>query len=335
MSATISLGLKKHDPVLLKEVISIISPQNGGTYIDCTFGQGGYSKKILSYPNTKVYAFDRDDKALNFASSIKKKYKERFYFKNKKFSQINKTDLNNSKIDAIIFDLGLSNTQIFDSTSGISFKSKGKLNMRMGINEFSAYEVINFLEKKDLEKIFYSFGEEKLSRNIANKIVIERNKHKLDTEDLVRIIEKTKRYKKGTHKATKIFQSLRMFVNKEISELIYGLINSFKILNHGGKIVIVTFHSIEDRIVKYFFKNFSDDTRGSRYFPDIVSNKKLFILENKKPIYPSNKELQKNQSSRSAKLRYGKKINENNTFKDEFLKKFKYLIEVENISKKL
>ena len=99
MSATISLGLKKHDPVLLKEVISIISPQNGGTYIDCTFGQGGYSKKIISYPNTKVYAFDRDDKALNFASSIKKKYKERFYFKNKKFSQINKTDVNNCKIN--------------------------------------------------------------------------------------------------------------------------------------------------------------------------------------------------------------------------------------------
>ena len=138
--------------------------------------------------------------------------------------------------------------------------------MRMGINEFSAYEVINFLEKKDLEKIFYSFGEEKLSRKIANKIVIERNKHKLDTEDLVRIIQKTKRYKKGTHKATKIFQSLRMFVNKEISELLYGLINSFKILNQGGKILIVTFHSIEDRIVKYFFKNFSEDTRSSRYF---------------------------------------------------------------------
>ena len=335
MSATISLGLKKHDPVLLKEIISIISPQNGGTYIDCTFGQGGYSKKILSYPNTKVYAFDRDDKALNFASSIKKKYKERFYFKNKKFSQINKTDINNSKIDAIIFDLGLSNTQIFDSTSGISFKSKGKLNMRMGINEFSAYEVINFLEKKDLEKIFYSFGEEKLSRKIANKIVIERNKHKLDTEDLVRIIEKTKRYKKGTHKATKIFQSLRMFVNKEISELLYGLINSFKILNHGGKIVIVTFHSIEDRIVKYFFKSLTENKSISRYLPKMDEPDKIFKNLIKKPIVPSKKEINENVRSRSAKLRYIVKTKDVFEFDTDVFDKFKTLIEIENFGSKL
>ena len=335
MSATISLGLKKHYPVLLKEIISIISPQNGGTYIDCTFGQGGYSKKILSYPNTKVYAFDRDDKASTFAYNIKKKYKERFYFKNKKFSQISKSDISNNNIDAIIFDLGLSYTQIFDPKSGISFKSKGKLNMKMGINEFSANEVVNLLEKKDLETIFYKFGEEKLSRLIANKIIIQRNQRKLYTEDLARIIENTKRYKKGTHKATKIFQSIRMFVNKEISELLFGLINSFKIIKPGGKIIIVTFHSIEDRIVKYFFKNFSEQRNYSRYFPDVQNNKKLFILKNKKPIYPSNSEVNKNPSSRSAKLRYAEKINESDVFQDEFLNKFKDLVDVENISKKL
>ena len=156
MNATILSNNEKHYPVLLKEILSIISPQNGGTYIDCTFGQGGYSKKILSYPNTKVYAFDRDDKTSSFASVIKKKYKDRFYFKNKKFSEINNNDIDNNNIDDIIFDLGISNTQIFDPKSGISFKSKGKLNMRMGINEFSAYEAINFLEKKErMNSVFY------------------------------------------------------------------------------------------------------------------------------------------------------------------------------------
>tara|TARA_Y100001970_G_scaffold265506_1_gene353153 strand:+ start:34 stop:1041 length:1008 start_codon:yes stop_codon:yes gene_type:complete len=335
MSATILLGLKEHHPVLLREIISIISPQNGGTYVDCTFGQGGYSSKILNFPNTKVYAFDRDPNVLNYASILKKKYQDRFYFKNKRFSQIKVNDLNKETVDAFIFDLGLSSTQISNHKSGISFSSKGKLNMQMGINDFSANEVVNHLEKKDLEKIFYYFGEEKLSRIIANKIVIERKKKNLLTEDLVRIIESTKKFKKGKHKATKIFQSIRMFVNKEISELLFGLINSFQILKPGGKIVVVTFHSIEDKIVKYFFKKFSENNKYSRYLPEIKDEKKLFILKNKKPIYPSVIEIKRNPSSRSAKLRYAEKCSNNNFIKDDLIKKFENLIKIENISKKL
>ena len=335
MSATISLGMKKHHPVLLKKIISIISPQNGGTYVDCTFGQGGYSSKILTFPNTKVYGFDRDPKVSKKAFILKKKYEKRFFFKNKKFSQINKNDLNNEAVDAFIFDLGLSSNQISDAKSGISFNSKGKLNMQMGINDFSANEVINYLEKKDLEKIFYHFGEEKFGRIIANKIEIERNKKKILTEDLVKIIESVKKFKKGKHRATKIFQSIRMFVNKEVSELLFGLINSFKIVKPGGKIIVVTFHSIEDKIVKYFFKNFSENNKYSRYLPEIKNEKKLFILKNKKPIYPSLDEIKKYPSSRSAKLRYAEKNIDDDFFKDEFLEKFKYLTKVEDLSKKL
>jgi len=254
MNATIFPEKEKHYPVLLNEIISIITPQYGGTFIDCTFGQGGYTKKILKFPKTKVIAIDRDSESIKTSLNIKKKFRERFFFKNIKFSQVNELELNNENIKSIIFDLGYSYTQIKDPEKGLSFNYDGELNMKMGLNKFSAKDAIHGLDRIDLEKIFKFFGDEKDSKKIASKIVKIREIAKIDTQDLVKIIEASKKKKNyKIHVATKIFQSLRVFVNKEISELIFGLINATKILKPGGIIVVVTFHSLEDKIVKFFF----------------------------------------------------------------------------------
>jgi 16S rRNA (cytosine1402-N4)-methyltransferase len=153
MINTIVPDMKNHYPVLLSELVNIISPQNGGTFIDCTFGQGGYTEKILGFPKTKVIGLDRDLESLKKAKEIKNKFKDRFLFKNIKFSELNNLKLKNENIKGVIFDLGYSYTQIKDPKKGLSFQSVGKLNMRMGINDFSAKEAIKFLDEKELEKI--------------------------------------------------------------------------------------------------------------------------------------------------------------------------------------
>ena len=336
MKATIIPDLKKHYPVLLKELISIITPQYGGTFIDCTFGQGGYTKKILDFPDTKVIGLDRDLESSKKAKEIQNKFEDRFLFKNIKFSQLNNLKLKNENIKGVIFDLGYSYTQIKDPTKGLSFESEGELNMKMGINEFSAKEVINILDEKELEKIFKYFGEEKESKRIAHNIVEDRIKKEITTEELVRIIKSSKRKKNyKTHSATKVFQALRIFVNKEISELIYGLINAAKVVKKDGIIAVVTFHSLEDKIVKYFFKSLSENKSVSRYMPKEEEEINIFKLINKKPIVPSEKEINDNPSSRSAKLRYVIKKEDFYNFKTDILEKFSYLIDIENYSKNL
>ena len=328
--------VQKHYPVLLKEIISIISPQYGGTFIDCTFGQGGYSKKILEYENTKVIALDRDIDSEEKANQIKKNFEERFIFKNIKFSQLNNLKLKDEDIKGIIFDLGYSYTQIKDPKKGLSFESSGNLNMQMGLNNYSAQDAINKLDEKELEKIFKYFGDEKESKYIARNIVKERLKNKIDTQKLVKIIDKTKRKKSfRVHSATKIFQALRIFVNKEISELICGLINATKILKKDGILAVVTFHSLEDKIVKYFFKSLSENKSISRYVPVTEQVETLFKLTQKKAIIPSEKEVNENLPSRSAKLRYGIKKSEFYDFETDILDQFKHLIEIENFGDKL
>ncbi len=330
MSATIKLE-NKHFPVLLNELISIISPLYGGTFLDCTFGQGGYSKKILEKKNNKVIAIDRDKNVSLYAKEIEKKYNNRFQFHNIKFSQINSVKINAKDLKGAIFDLGYSNNQIKDLNRGFSFKSTGKLNMMMGINNFSCHEVILGMSEKNLNKVFKYFGEEKFSKRIARKIIDTRKIKKINTEDLKRIIDDVKKFQNyKINKSTKIFQALRIYVNKEISELINGLINTFNLLPIGGIIAVVTFHSIEDKIVKFFFKNYSEVSNSSRYVPNKVNSLKCFELINKKPIIPSNAELKLNPSSRSAKLRFAIKTNENSNF-EEFIRKFKKYIDIEEL----
>ena len=332
MDATIVPEVQKHYPVLLKEIISIISPQYGGTFIDCTFGQGGYSKKILEFEKTKVIALDRDIQSEIKANQLKDKFDERFLFKNIKFSQLNNLKLKNENVKGIIFDLGYSYVQIKDPKKGLSFDSKGSLNMQMGLNNYSAEDVVNKLEEKELDKIFKFFGEEKESKFIARNIIKERSKKKIDTQKLVEIIDKTKRKKNfKVHSATKSFQALRIFVNKEISELIYGLINSVKILKKNGVLAVVTFHSLEDKIVKYFFKSLSENKSVSRYEPKIDQKELFFSMPQKKPITPTDQEISENQPSRSAKLRYVIKNKETYEIETDILDKFSNLIEIENL----
>ena len=336
MKATIISEAKKHYPVLLNELISIITPQYGGTFIDCTFGQGGYTKKILGFSDTKVIGLDRDLDSTKKAEEIQKEFKHRFLFKNIKFSELNNLKLKNENIKGVIFDLGYSYTQIKDPKKGLSFGAIGELNMKMGINDFSAKEVINILNEKELAEIFKYFGEEKDSKRIAHNIVEDRATRKITTEELVRIIESSKRKKnQKTHSATKVFQALRIFVNREISELIYGLINAAKVVKKDGIIAVVTFHSLEDKIVKYFFKSLSENKSVSRYMPKNEEKINLFKSIIKKPIIPSAKEIQENPPSRSAKLRYVIKKEEFYDFETDILDKFKHLIEIENFSNKL
>ena len=334
MSATILPEKTLHYPVLLNEVINIITPQNGGTFIDCTFGQGGYSKKILEYPNTKVIAIDRDKNSLHIASDLKKKFEDRFYFHNIKFSQIKDLKIDD-EVKGIIFDLGYSLNQIKDLSRGLSFDSKGDLNMKMGLNDFSAKDVINKLDQKELEQIFKYFGEEKNSKLISKKIVVERQKKNLDTQDLVTIVKKTKKkYYTKTNPATKVFQALRIFVNKEISELTRGLKESANIVGQNGVILTVSFHSLEDKICKFFFNQLSKQDKVSRYLPEKKLTKMSFSLITKKPIVPSSQELKLNPPSRSAKLRAIKKIDlyENNM---NIFEKYASLLKIENFSEKL
>ena len=336
MDATIVPKVQKHYPVLLKEIISIISPQYGGTFIDCTFGQGGYSKKILEFENTKVIALDRDIESEAIANQLKNKFEDRFLFKNIKFSQLNNLKLKNESVNGVIFDLGYSYTQIKDSKKGLSFQSEGNLNMQMGLNSYSAEDVINKLDERELDKVFKFFGEEKESKFIARNIVKERSKKKIDTKTLVEIIDKTKRKKNfRTHSATKVFQALRILVNKEISELIFGLINATKVLKKDGVLVVVTFHSLEDKIVKYFFKSLSEQKSISRYTPVTEQPETLLRLNEKKAIVPSDKEIKENLPSRSAKLRYAIKKDDFYDFETDIFDQFKNLIEIEGYGDKL
>ena len=336
MEATIVSEMQKHYPVLLKEIISVFSPQHGGTFIDCTFGQGGYSKKILDFENTNVIALDRDIESEKIAKQIKQNFEDRFTFKNIKFSQLNNLKLKNENIRGVIFDLGYSYTQIKDPQKGLSFETDGKLNMQLGLNSYSAEDAINKLDEKELEKIFKFFGDEKEGKYIARNIIKERLKNKIDTKALVEIIDKSKKRKNfKVHNATKVFQALRIFVNKEISELISGLINATKVLKKDGILGVVTFHSIEDKIVKYFFKSLSENKSISRYKPVTEQAEILFDLIEKKPILPSEKEIKENQPSRSAKFRYVIKKKDFYDFDTDVKEKFRNLIEIENFGVKL
>ena len=336
MDATIVQNNVKHYPVLLKEIISVITPQHGGTFIDCTFGQGGYTNEILKYQNTKVIGIDRDISSEIIGKKIQENFPSRFFFKNLKFSKLNNLKLKNENIKGIIFDLGYSFTQIKDLKKGLSFNSQGDLNMMMGLNDFSANEAVNNLGDRELEKIIKFFGDEKDAKFISRNIIKERQSKKIDTQELVRIIEKSKRKKNyKVHNATKTFQALRIFVNKEISELINGLINSVKILKKDGVLAVVTFHSLEDKIVKYFFKNLSENKSISRYEPKTQQKKILFQMPFRRPIVPSYKESKENPPSRSAKLRCLIKKEDVYEIETDVFDKFSHLLEIENLGLKL
>ena len=327
--------VSSHFPVMLDEVIKISSPSDGGIYIDCTFGGGGYSKRLLKFPNTIVKGLDRDKKVEEIGKELEKKFPKRFKFHQIIFSQLD--SVSKEDVDTIIFDLGLSSIQLNDLDRGFSFKSTERLDMSMGLNQVSAQDAINNLSELDLKLIIKILGEEKEAARIAKNIVKFRNKKKIiKVEDLVQIIEKSKKknYASKINPCTKTFQALRIFVNKEITELINGIINATKILKPGGKILIVSFHSIEDKIAKYFFSNFSTNkSKPSRYLPEKdYSNTALFEEYKNNVLKPTKKEIDINNRSRSAKLRYAIRSKNKFSYPHDLLEKFKKYLDLEAIN---
>ena len=323
----------KHYPVMLDEVIDLCNPVKGGNFIDCTYGFGGYSNALLSFPKTKVIAFDRDSQTKKYAEKTKQNYKSRFSFHNKKFSELSKIINDKTKFDVIIFDLGLSSMQIFDLDRGFSFNSKSSIDMRMGLNSISAQEVVNSFSQSTLNEIFRFFGEEKESFKISKNIVNDRKRTPILTNvELAKIIKKSKKknFNNKINVSTKVFQALRIFVNKEFSELINGLIEATKLIKSGGKIIVISFHSLEDRIVKFFFTNYSKNkSKTSRYVPELSKEKTLFENYRNKIIVPNQSEIQKNHASRSAKLRFITRDSSEFFYPKELKKKFIKYLELE------
>ena len=337
MKNIISSLENKHFPVMLDEVIqTCLSINKNQLIIDCTFGGGGYSKELLKFPKTKIIALDRDKSAISRAKYLEKNFPIKFSFYNEKFSNLDKIIKKENKPDIIIFDLGLSTFQLKDYSRGFSFKSNERIDMQMGLSKISAEDVINKIDEKSLRLIIKILGEEREAGRIAKNIIKARMLKKIDTvTELVRIIEasKKKNYNKKINVCTKTFQALRIFVNKETTELIEGLIKASELIKSGGKIIVISFHSIEDKIIKYYFTNYSSNkSNPSRYMPTENNQKNSFFEKYKNNfLTPSSAELIKNPASRSAKLRKAVRTEQEFIYPTEFKGKFKKYIDIENV----
>lgn len=287
-----------HLPVMVKEAIKVLNPIPGGIYIDATIGPGGHAEEILKLIGSegKLVGIDRDDEALRVAR--KKLFNERVILRKGNFSDMENLLYRDgiSEVDGILFDLGVSMIQMKDTERGLSFTSDKRLDMRMDREqELSAWYIVNRYPEKELEKILREFGEERLSRKISEAIVRKRRINPIDTcSELSGIVEKLYRRRGRVHPATKTFQALRIEVNNELDELRRGLDSSLRLLKKGGRLCTISYHSLEDRIVKHFMAQSSK--RG------------LLRVMTKKPMTPGSEELRTNPSSRSAKLRAAEKI---------------------------
>lgn len=284
-----------HTPVLLDEAVQLLAPVDGGIYVDGTLGLGGHTEKILQScsPSGRVIGFEWDDNALKLATKRLKPFGRRYSAQHRNYSEImdGLTEMGIHGVDGLLLDLGVSSLQFDNATRGFSFQADGPLDMRMDRRRHpSAEEIINNFSKDDLADIFYYFGEERQARRIASHIVTEREKERIKTTShLAHIIAGAiprKFHPRKIHVATKVFQALRIAVNKELDNLTTVLNFITEILKPGGRICIITFHSLEDRLVKWKFKD----------------NPLLHILT-KKPVTPSNEEIKMNPRARSAKLR--------------------------------
>ena len=308
-----------HNSVMINEIISFLPLKKSINVIDATFGGGGYSKTILEKFNVnQLLAIDRDPISKIFAKEIESKFSN-FTLINDKFSKIEEivknSKLKDKKFDIILFDIGTSSNQIDNAQRGFSFNKSGPLDMRMGSSDKNAYDIVNKYEEKNLANIIYQYGEERYSRVIAKEIVKNRKiKFISNTIELSNIIKeclpKKNQLKNKIHPATKTFQAIRIYVNDELNELKTSLDKTLKILNKDGLILVVSFQSLEDRIVKDFFNHNSGKRwRSSRHYPELPDKlaTQLKIIT-KKPILPSASEILENPRSRSAKLRVAQKI---------------------------
>lgn len=297
-----------HYSVLLKESIEGLNIKSNGIYVDCTLGYGGHSNQILKKINKSghLYAFEQDSKAIEYCQNRFKEYKN-ITIIHSNFVHLKECllELGVKKVDGIIFDLGFSSPQIDDPERGFSFMQDARLDMRMNKDDkISAYEIVNTYSESDLTNIFYKYAEEKYSKSIARNIV--KSRPITTTLELVQVIKKSvpTKYALSRHPERVIFQALRIEVNHELDVLESVLPDAIDLLNEHGRIAVITFHSLEDRIVKQTFKNKSEIPQLVRGLPIIPEEYKPVIkLINKKPILPSNKECKENSRSKSAKLR--------------------------------
>ena len=302
-----------HYSVLKEELLEGLNIQDGKIYVDATIGYAGDSKEILKQiPNGFLYGFDQDKKAVEYSTSALTKIGNNFKIFNTNFVNMDETfeKIGIKEVDGIIFDLGFSSPQIDDEKRGFSFMHDGPLDMRMSSEGKSAKDIINEYSENELAEIFFKYGEEKLSRVIAKNIKKE-SKNISSTLELVEVIKHATgaNYFYKNHPERKIFQALRIEVNEELTVLESILPKAIKRLKKGGRIAVITFHSLEDRIVKNIFKKYSDIDPLVKGLKDIPEEyKPLIKLVNKKPILPSQKELEENSRSRSAKLRIIERI---------------------------
>jgi 16S rRNA (cytosine1402-N4)-methyltransferase len=293
-----------HIPVLISSLISTASPISG-TWIDGTFGAGGYTKYLLNAGADRVIGIDRDPSVFDMSTDWKSEFGDRLRLVQDTFSNLDKTT---EQADGVVLDIGVSSMQIDQAERGFSFQKDGPLDMRMSGAGSTAAHLINSASEEKIADILFYFGEERASRRIAKMIVERRNERPFErTLDLVSVIQKClPRSKPGqAHPATRSFQALRIAVNGEYNQLVEGLSAAERVLCLGGVLAVVTFHSIEDRIVKRFFQSRSGSKAGSRYAPLVEDVDAQFILKSRKPIRASEEEIALNPRSRSAKLRIG------------------------------
>jgi len=303
----------QHTPVMVPEILKGLNVSPGGRYIDCTLGEGGHTKSILeaSNPGGEVLGIDADHEAIEVSKTRLEKYDDRFIFSNNNFNEIRKIAMKSNFIPChgILFDLGVSSLQLDKESRGFSFRRKAPLDMRFSVNQtLTAEEVINTFSESEIADILYNFGEERRSRKIANIIV--QNRPIKDADELSNLIKTNlKRTNFKINPSTKTFQALRIYINEELNSLSKALEQSLEVVGVGGRIAVISYHSLEDRIVKNFFRN---ESKYCICLPNITECDcghipKIKII-NKKPIIPSQNEIDSNKRSRSAKLRVVERI---------------------------
>lgn len=302
-----------HYSVLLKEAVEGLNIKKDGIYIDCTLGYGGHSEEILKrIDNGLLVGIDQDEEAIKYSSDKLSKVSDKFkiIYSNFENLKVKIEELGITSVDGILFDLGFSSPQIDDASRGFSFMKDAPLDMRMDKNQtLNAHDVVNKYSEDELTNIFYKYAEEKYSRSIARNIVKNRPINStLELVDVIKMSTPTK-YAHERHPERVIFQAIRIEVNKELKVLENVLPDAIKLLNKSGRICVITFHSLEDRIVKQTFKKYSEIPDLVKGLPSIPEEyKPLIKLINKKPILPSEDEINENSRSKSAKLRIIERI---------------------------
>ena len=305
-----------HRPVMLNEVLKALDPRSGQVYIDATFGAGGYTREILkSHADVRVIALDRDPDAIKRSQFFKDRYGDRFSVIQTCFGDMGSV-VPQGSYDGIVFDLGVSSPQLDEAGRGFSFRQDGPLDMRMGQDGKTAADIVNKASNVELADIIWKYGEERHSRRIAKAICMDRVKKPFETtQELADLLRRIIPGKPGDiDPATRTFQALRIAVNDELGEIERGLEASEALLQSGGRLVVVSFHSLEDRIVKEFFRKRTGKlAQGSRYAPAEVSTlKSTFRQIVSRPISASKEETVINPRARSAKLRWGIRAREDN-----------------------